>query len=129
MKVLVAINESKHSHNAMLHAVKLCKNLKKYSLLFMNIISLNPKPKTPFMDHLEEGINLQLKEDADNLYVQLNEMMRREAQGVEFEFLQIEGEGSPGQVLEKYLKENSIQLDLIVMGSSHKGQFEKYYFH
>ena len=126
MKILLALNQSEHSYKALQHAIKLCKSLKQYSLQIINIVALNPKTSLPIFDEIDTASNLEITEKSENERKWCEETIKKECDDVKYEFLQIEGEGDVGHVLKQYIDENSLELDLIVMGSSHKGSFEKW---
>lgn len=126
MKIVLALNKSEHSLKALEHTVKLCKSLKHYNLQIINIVALNPKTTLPIFDEIDIASNIEITEKSENERKWCEQMIKQECDVIKYEFLQLEGEGEVGLVLKQYIDENSLELDLIVMGSSHKGSIEKY---
>ena len=122
MKIVCAIKDSPQAIKALAYASKLCSELKKYELLVLNVIALTKVSSLPFLDHMEGGMNIQVEEDAEKVEKKLENLVRQMEPKVEYEYFQIEGNGTPGFVFGEYLKE--FEPDLIIVGQSRKKPLE-----
>jgi nucleotide-binding universal stress UspA family protein len=54
--------------------------------------------------------------------------MLRQEQGIEYEFIKVEGEGETGQLIEEYVNENHGPGDvsLVVVGTRNQGPLKRY---
>jgi nucleotide-binding universal stress UspA family protein len=65
-----------------------------------------------------------METEAENERIACEKLL--EGLDVFYEFTQLEGQGDVGEILKEYIQDNLDSLDMIVMGSSHKGTLEKW---
>ncbi|KAI9007355.1 hypothetical protein BC832DRAFT_449676 [Gaertneriomyces semiglobifer] len=102
-KVMVAVNNTPQSYKALDTAVNLCKKLKvEYKLYIVYFVALNPKQSIPYIDHLERAYNMEIQSNAEVDVQQCKQHLSELYSGkVNYEFVEVEGEGETGPLIEE----------------------------
>ena len=119
MRIAVVINNTPQAFKALDYAINLCHQLKNYELLVYYFVALNPKQTLPYLDHLEHGFNIEIKEQAEQDSL---EIQKRLVPDCKYEMIQ--GEGELGPLMEHYLKK--IEPDLVICGTRNNGVFARW---
>ncbi|KAJ3044981.1 hypothetical protein HDV00_012401 [Rhizophlyctis rosea] len=127
-KVMVAANNSPSSYKALQHAVDLCLRLKcEYKLFIVYFVALNPKRALPYLDHLEKAYNMEIQSTAEKDVAECKEYFSKNYAGqVNYEFVEVEGEGETGPLIEEYVNETHPDLNLLVLGSRELGALKRW---
>ncbi|KAJ3260300.1 Thymus-specific serine protease [Boothiomyces macroporosus] len=80
---------------------------------------------TPYIDHLEKAYNMEIEDEAQTENAKLIEILSKYS--FEYEFTQIEGEGSVGEITKKYMDKHDLTFDMILIGTKERGNLEKYF--
>ncbi|KAI9098273.1 hypothetical protein DFS34DRAFT_620193 [Phlyctochytrium arcticum] len=127
--VMVAANNTSASRTALDHAIKLCGALRvKCKLYVVYFIALNPKQTLPYIDHLEKAYNMEIQSNAETDVEEGKKYLAEHTVGKHFsyEFVQVEGEGETGPLIEEYIRENHTDLDLFIVGTRNLGGLQKW---
>ncbi|KAJ3277151.1 Ubiquitin fusion degradation protein 4 [Terramyces sp. JEL0728] len=115
--LLILLNNTPESVKSLDYATNLCQNLKEYNLIILNT--------TPYLDHLEKAYNMEIEDEAQTENAKLLEILSKYS--FEYEFTQIEGEGSVGEIARTFMDKHDLTFDLILIGTKEKGKLEKYF--
>ncbi|KAJ3325903.1 Ubiquitin fusion degradation protein 4 [Boothiomyces sp. JEL0866] len=115
--ILVLLSSAPESVKSLEYASNLCQNLKEYNLIILNT--------TPYIDHLEKAYNMEIEDEAQTENAKLIEILSKYS--FEYEFTQIEGEGSVGEITKKFMDKHDLTFDLLLIGTKEKGKLEKYF--
>ncbi|RIA93291.1 hypothetical protein C1645_762709 [Glomus cerebriforme] len=120
-KILVAVEETSISHNAIEYAFDLCSRLKDpYSLSIIYVIALNPETNVPFLHSLDKANNLDILLDAKEAVGKIREFLEKIDNiypDVQYDFIEHEGQGAAGEILAEYIPQNQPDLNLLIVGS------------
>ena len=124
MKIVCAFEDSPQAIKALNHAAKICSEMKSYELLILNVIALTKIPSLPILDRLEGSMNIEREELAEKEELRLEKLVRNMQPLVEYNYVQIEGSGTPGFIFSEYLSE--FKPDMVVVGASRKMKLESF---
>jgi len=120
-EILVAVEESPISHNAIEYAFDLCSRLKdSYSLSIIYIIALNPETNVPFLHNLDKANNLDILHDAKEAVGKIGEYLKKfdnTYPDVQYDLIEHKGYGVVGKILTEYISQNQPNLNLLIVGS------------
>ncbi|GBC00686.1 hypothetical protein RclHR1_03940012 [Rhizophagus clarus] len=127
--ILVAIEETSISHNAIEYAFDLCSRLKdSYSLTIIYVIALNPETNVPFLHNLDKANNLDILLDAEEAVGKIREYLKKfdnTYPDVQYDFIEHKGYGIVGKILTEYISQNQLDLDLLIVGSRNLDGLQK----
>lgn len=127
LNIFVPAHDSAESYLAIQKAVELCQNLKSYKLTIAYFIAFNPASSTPFIDHLEKSYNMEIEDQSkvelEKCRVHLSENYFNK---VDYEFVEVQGEGEVGVLIEQYIRDKAV--DLVVCGSRNQGAVKRWIF-
>jgi len=119
-KIMVALNDTIESWDAVDAAIQLCTHFAPdaYRLLLVYVVALNPVQSLPYLDHLDRAYNIEIIENAQKeVDACKNHLLKCYSGKVNYEFVQVEGEGETGPVIAQYLAESHADLNMLVLGS------------
>ncbi|CAG8630639.1 10539_t:CDS:2 [Funneliformis mosseae] len=118
-KILLAIEETSISHNAIEYAFDLCSRLKDpYILSIIYVIALNPETSVPFLHNLDKANNLDILLDAKETVGKLRDYLKtydKTYPDVQYDFIEHESHGTVGEILTEYISLQ--QPNLLIIGS------------
>ncbi|TPX37778.1 hypothetical protein SeMB42_g06884 [Synchytrium endobioticum] len=104
VKIGIAYNNTPGSLKALQTAVDLCMgmNVHSYILYIVYVVALNPPAILPGMDGIEQGFNAQIHKDAKKELQECKAHLDMNYAGrVNYEFIQVEGEGEIGPLIKE----------------------------
>ncbi|KAJ3051342.1 hypothetical protein HK097_007673 [Rhizophlyctis rosea] len=127
-KVMVAANNTPSSYKALQTAVDLCLRLKcEYKVYIVYFVALNPGRVLPYLDHLEKAYNMEIQSNAEKDVAECKEYFSKNYAGrVNYEFVEVEGEGETGPLIEEYVNETHPDLNLLVLGTRELGTLKRW---
>ncbi|KAI8811015.1 hypothetical protein BJ742DRAFT_166173 [Cladochytrium replicatum] len=126
-RVAVAMNNTGASYHALDTAVSICARFAPhtdYKIYVVHVVALNPPQSIPYLDHLERAYNLEIRATAEAEVEACRKYLESKyADRINYEFLQVEGEGDTGSLVLAYVE--GIGVDLLVVGSRALGNLKR----
>ncbi|KAI8822391.1 uncharacterized protein EV422DRAFT_396652 [Fimicolochytrium jonesii] len=131
LKIMVAANNSPAAFCALDYARRLCEKLGnvQYDLLVVYFVALNPQRNVPYLDHLERAYNMDIQDTAEKDVGLCKAYLKTHYNGrVNYRFLEVEGEGETGPLMEEFVNESHSDLDLFIIGTRNLGTLQRWAF-
>ncbi|KAI9187861.1 hypothetical protein H9P43_002252 [Blastocladiella emersonii ATCC 22665] len=120
--VVVAVDSSVPSLHAFDAAARLVARLAEYRLVVIHCTALNKTSRFPYFDHLDKAYNLEIQDESRAAINECKAYLRQFDDLVDYELVEVEGEGDVGPLIERYLADNVPECDLVVIGThNHQG--------
>ncbi|KAI9209247.1 uncharacterized protein BJ171DRAFT_485873 [Polychytrium aggregatum] len=128
-KVIVAADSSSPSQQAIMHGVELCQRVapNPCRLIIIHVTALNPRSSLPYIDNMEKSFNYEIKvSEKQEIQLCKDFIERSVADKVPYDFVQIEGEGDVGPLIEEFVKESHPDTNMLVLGTRNLGTVQRW---
>ncbi|KAI8590674.1 hypothetical protein HDU88_007695 [Geranomyces variabilis] len=129
LKIIVAANNTPSARKALDYALALCSKIPPacYRLEVVHFTALNPQQTLPYIDHLERAYNMEIQEAAEKDVAVCKKYLNEHFAGkIKYEFIEVEGEGETGPLIEEYISESHPDLDLFIVGTRNLGSLQRW---
>ncbi|KAG5462481.1 MAG: hypothetical protein BJ554DRAFT_4940, partial [Olpidium bornovanus] len=124
--VVVPFDDSAGSREALWKAARLVSVLANPRLVVLHVTCLNAPARVPGLDGVEKASNSDIRRaSGDQVDACKSYLAKLE---VAYEWFAIEGHGTPGQVIESFIKEKVPECDLVIMGTRGLTGLKKWVF-
>lgn len=129
-KVLVALNNSPSGFKAMDHAVDICHKMagNVHTMIYVvYMVAKNPPQSLPYLDHLDRAFNKEIDQDAAKDIAACKEyLVSKYEHKINYSFIEVEGEGETGPLLEEYIRDAHPDVNLVVTGTRNFGSLKRW---
>lgn len=129
-KILVCFNNTPAAFKALDYAIELVQNMKcNHRLIIVYMLALNPvSVSVPYIDHLDKSYNMDLAETAEKDVEVCRKYLEKYQSKINYDFIEVEGEGETGPLIEEYINETHPDVDMVVTGSRNQGTVRRFAF-
>ncbi|KAI8903393.1 hypothetical protein EDD86DRAFT_98874 [Gorgonomyces haynaldii] len=122
MKVICAVNNTPQAFQAAKFCEKMCSSMRSYELRIVFYVALNQKNTLPYLDHLEQGFNIEIQEQAEKDSMEIVKFLQ--TLDVKYEYEMISETSELGPLMEQHI--NKQEVDLVVCGTRNNGTLSRW---
>ncbi|KAL7754437.1 hypothetical protein RI367_000418 [Sorochytrium milnesiophthora] len=123
--LVTAVDASAPSLHAIDFAASLVVSMSSYRLLVVYVTALNKASRLPYFDHLDKAYNLEIQDEAKSAIQECKSYLHRFDTKISYEFIEVEGEGEVGPILEKFIVEKEPRCSMAVVGTNNHGGIKR----